>query len=244
MNEQDILDKLEKLLRLSESSEQNEAELAMKRAMDLATKYNIDLNRVSMASGKSASLEFITERTVIGQRMPIAQFFIVGILLQHFNVRILYGGNRAFGRNLVFIGTANNIAIAKKVNDYLNHVFPVLWRKYRAEKNLPLNMVQWREGKQIKISFRESYFKGLASGFSSKLSEQEQQTINSNLSESEKQKYGLVVVDHKEQLSNFMKMEWPKLVSVNKQSTGLAWETYQQGVVDGKELNVVEGYIN
>ena len=70
MNEQ-LLNKLKKLLNLSKSSNINEAELALQKATAMAAEAGIDLAMVSVkADSEAEKLEMVQETAFSGKRLP------------------------------------------------------------------------------------------------------------------------------------------------------------------------------
>lgn len=205
-NDAPILDKLEKLLRLSQSPVEAEAESAMRMAIRLATKHNIDLSRVTIQDKKQNEIKFGRVDYDVGQRMPVAQTFISPLLIRFFQVRLVYTGNRAYGRRMVFLGTEENINIAVRINEFLNHTFMYLWRTY-----------QKRNGLEVK--YRDSYLMGLALGLADKMEAEQKQTIQNFLPEaSDQQQYGLVIISQNEQLVKYEANQFTDLKSLKSRN--------------------------
>lgn len=225
-NQSSIIEKLEKLLRLSESPEQGEAESAMRMAINLATKHNIDLSKVQT---KEKKLVFSTISFNIGQRLPIAQRFITPILIKFFQVRIVYSGGRFNGRKIVYLGTDENAKMAMHVNNFLNEVFLSLWRVYSKKNNLS-------------TTYRDSYFMGLAQGFSHKMQMEQQETIQKMLPvASEREEYGLVLVSHKEQLVKYESTVFPKLGTYQSRAMTINDTVRNDGFIKGKDIHIHAG---
>jgi hypothetical protein len=148
----------------------------------------------------------------LGKRESVCQKFIYWILQNHFNVRVITGGGRYFGRRLTLIGKTKDIQIATYVNSFLNQEFMNLWHKYRKTN-------VYSETKD-----RNSYFWGLYNGLDSKLDEQSKTTESASFSSIVAARgsqaaaqvqncYALTVTSNKERLTKAMEDFYPRLRS-------------------------------
>ena len=106
-----IVEMLAKLLRLSKSANQHEAELAMERAFDLAQRHQIDLDSINLDDEER---RIVHERVKTGWRLTLERRLAINLVGAHFNVRPIFGRPE-----VTFIGTATDIAMAKYVVEFL-----------------------------------------------------------------------------------------------------------------------------
>jgi hypothetical protein len=208
-----LVEKIRKLLalgsNLNDSAEQ--AELAMKKAKELAIQNDIDLATIQVFENKKSEQPIVKGEDInLGKRESVCQKFIYWILQHHFNVKVITGGGRYFGKHLTLIGTTRDIQIATYVNSFLNQEFMRLWHQYRDENY------------DAQTKDRNSYFWGLYNGLDSKLEEQVKSTESSSFSsmvaergaqaaEQVKNCYALTVTSNKERLDKALGEFYPRL---------------------------------
>lgn len=114
-NKSDVIEKVKKLLALSKSSNQHEAELAAQRASDLMKKYQIDaavVEATSIKSGKERVADVHFE--VPDLRMKYQWVVTLGIAAAKlFDGTILVNG-RLHGTGFVFVGFESEIPMMKE----------------------------------------------------------------------------------------------------------------------------------
>lgn len=228
---QDIVSKLQKLLSLSKRGTQHEAEVAMAKAQEMAVRYNLNLSTIQTTPEAKEEPMVKGDQISMGQRLPVPTRFVSWILESHFNVRIIYWGNRDTGRKVSFIGTNKDVQMANYLFGYLNNVFMELWRAYQKESGCP-------------TSSRNSYLEGLYDSFNQKLrdskKETEQQffTTRSDAQQAQ-QNYSLMLVSHKERLNKSLHDFYPNL------RKGSGWSylnrgdygAYARGQKDGDKIS-------
>ena len=155
-----LIAKIQKLLALAESPNENEAKAAAEKAQALLVKYNLDIQSV-----QDAQLEYIEAGFEAGKTFKFHQEQIISLLQTYFFVRGIKSkscvglgetGRRVYAVKLKLVGTPTNVTVANYFFDYLNRVYLDLWEKYRAES-----------GAGVKA--KKSYFVGLTNGLSLKL---------------------------------------------------------------------------
>jgi len=222
-----ILAKLEKLVSLAGSGEEQEAKSAMETAIRIATENNIELSHLSHDARPKNEMK----KEEVGKgaaRLPVTHRFISDIIHKFFNVSIVTSGDRDSGRKIWYIGKNEDVEFAKFLSTYLENTFFRLWYAYYARNPHAKNA-------------RESYFLGLWQGLSAKLKETKQ-NIEQAISETAKNSYSLMLVDNKKELENALTVFFPKLrhtkgKDINvKSSAALA-----DGIAKGKEINVHGG---
>jgi hypothetical protein len=193
---QKILAKLEKLISLSGSNNEHEANLAMETAIRIATEHSIELSQLSQSSGEKEE-SFLKEEASDEKsaRLPITHKFISPLLQKYFQVNVVTSGNRAFGRKVWFIGKKENIDFAKFLNSYLENTFYKLWHEF------------YRVNPSQKKA-RETFFYGLYTGLDEKI-ESVKNSIVSNLSENIKTSYSLMILSDEEKMKNAVASFFP-----------------------------------
>lgn len=151
--EQKIIEKIQKLLALSESPNQNEAEAAMAKAQELMVKHNIE-----MSSVQDHDSEYINETTETFQREGVETKYVNSILTEFFFVKIIKS-NRIGFKYFNFVGEKNNVKTALHMRQYLTNTFKHLWNEYKQETGAPTKA-------------KQSFYYGLWQGFSAKMQEQ------------------------------------------------------------------------
>ena len=158
--EERIFRVLTKVLSLTGSPNEHEAQAAVQKARYLLTKYSIDL------------VEFDRERhfssrclgQVKGRRMS-HELWLASILNEFFFVEVLWAESYdaldgRSGSVLEIFGTTTNLEMAAYVYHYLLNLLDRLWEEYKTSNDIRLN----RE--------RQRYFAGVLEGFYRKLQEQ------------------------------------------------------------------------
>lgn len=156
------LRRIQKLLSMGSSPNENEAQRAMQKAHQLLVKYNIDLVHLDR--------ERRFESRALGEikgRHTTAEIWLSAILNRFFFVEVIWSQsydveNDRDGTRLHLYGTRANLEMAEYVHDYLNQLLPRLWDDYREAEGIQNN----RE--------RQRYFAGVLEGFHTKLSQQEE----------------------------------------------------------------------
>jgi Protein of unknown function (DUF2786) len=216
--ENPLIDKIEKLLRLGQSSNQFEAEAAILKAQKLALEHNIDLARCSVTEKDKEA--FAKEIIAEGSRVPVLYKFVAPILVRFFEIRCIKS-TRNRDSFIFFVGRKNNLDEGKFIYNFLIFTFYKLWK----ETGLPAHQ---------KLSF----CKGLQDGLWGKLAEAERTTLAAQEMDIQN-KFALMVKDESEALKNALstlfrvkvKFQKPKKTMVNS-------STYQNGVERGRGIEI------
>lgn len=162
-NEDDkILQKVQKLLALANSNNENEAEVAMKKAHEFIARYNVDLLAVDKERNYTSA--FIGEPALRHSRDQYA----LGALLRQFyfvltvwaSAYVLRRGK--MGRILDVVGTEANVKMAKYVHAFLTRTIKAQWLIFSTGKHLTEHQ-------------RCDFATGLVHGFQDKLLAQQQE---------------------------------------------------------------------
>ena len=229
-----LVDKIAKLLRLSASPNQHEAELALSKAKQLAVENDIDLASVSTDTMPEETYE--KDTVTFGKRKPITGKFVIWIVESHFNVSVIGSGSREEGKNINFVGKTNDIQIAIYVFHFLSQTFMSLWHKYQDDT-------------YCSARSRGSYFYGLYQGLDEKLKEAKAQAEAAKFSELEvtkgaeasseiKNAYALMVVSNKVKLTGAVEKFFPRLRH-SKCTVRLSNDdALSQGRIDGRKIEI------
>lgn len=225
------LRRIEKLLALAESSNPNEAALAMERARTLSLEYQI--GRKDESRNYTYILIALKKKT-----MPAHQSAIAGILCSHFYVdcvsRSQYDADaREHYKVLEVLGSVENVQIAEYVFWYLWRELPLLWKTY----SLP-------QGK--KRASQRSFYLGVLNGFHDKLSREKLASEVSAAAGTSNEK-SLICIDKslervlKQELKGFVQERFPRLNRSSSARSGLEVDAYHSGVARGKNLELRPG---
>lgn len=113
-----VIQKIQKLLALTQNPNEHEAALAAEKAMELVTKYNLDMAQIAVETGEKGSpVEHDT--FPMGERSSIAWSWMVNIGMavgRACYCKTLFHERR---RNLTYIGKPANIVLAKTLYRFL-----------------------------------------------------------------------------------------------------------------------------
>jgi hypothetical protein len=160
-----LIEKIQKLLALATSPNENEAKAASAKAQELMIKYNLEVSELEVKPEVGVEVFHQADNNIVSFKDKV----IASILNDHFNVYIIInveGKGRFFGNKfmrpkcLKVAGTKENIEIAKYVFDYLSVAFENAWKVYKKETNAP-------------ASAKNAFFDGLTSGFKKTLKQNE-----------------------------------------------------------------------
>lgn len=194
----DILEKIRKLLRLADTSRgatESEAQVALAKAQELMTRHNIDSALLRMERGESGP-GFTVDRSKVDlpKTLNPADLMILSLLQGHFNVKtILMPNGRATPVDI--IGSPADIDFAIYAFNYLRQTFFRCWNEFKRVHAHP---------------DKASYYRGLRDGLNTTLKEAKQRAEESYCSE-ERQTYGLVLVDQKAAIKQYVDEHYGKL---------------------------------
>ena len=164
--EEKLARKLRKVLSLTGSPNEHEAEVALRKARFLMLKYNVDL--VEMDAERQFETRYLGQ--IKGRHMSY-ELWLASILNEFFFVEVIWAHSYdalpdRMGTVLQVFGTPSNLDMAEYVYDYLTQTIHGLWESYRANRGMSSN----RE--------RQRYFAGVLEGFYRKLQHQEKRVAN------------------------------------------------------------------
>jgi hypothetical protein len=233
MNEQ-LLEKLKKLLNLSKSANQHEAELALQKATAMATEAGIDLAIVSARQvSETEKLELIQEKIDCGKRMASLQKYASWLLKKHFNVDVVYSGSAFYGRTLNILGDKKDVEFAKFVNEFVQDDMQRRWDYYKKTNNLS-------------VKYKDTFMYNVWRGLDQKLTDAKtavEQTRFAAMNESERSdtqtRYGLVVASKKQAVEGFTRKSFPRLKSTSTRVNIVSNSTIaQDGFSVGSSMSI------
>jgi len=238
MNIEIVTNKIQKLIKLSKSNNENEAKLALERAQKLAIDFDLDINEIQIKdTTKQEPIENI--KVFEFRRQPVIWKFIEFILQDYFDIRVIYSGN-----NVKFIGKPSKVEHAKLIAEYLLVIFDTLWKNYKKENNLT-------------NKDKYSYMSGLKSGIESRLIENKKKVIDekaiecSHIAPKEElvEKYNLILLNESKKIDAAVFEFYPKLRTKTHRVNALydinvASDGYNNGRNINLSGNKVAGYLN
>lgn len=211
----EVIGRISKLLSLSSSPNENEAQAAVNKARELLLRHNI------------AAVDVEKERrfghrwlgTVKG-RHPYYEQILARILNDFFFVSVIwtqtYDAARGVrGTVLGVHGTEANLQMAEYVYDYLTSVLGSLWRDYKEKGGLRGNGERMR------------YFAGVLEGFHEKLGAQEKRLAESHA----------LVWKGDAQLDAYVRYHHPS-IRVDYTRGAARTKAYEDGVAQGREVTL------
>jgi len=228
-NLSEISTKIEKLLRLSQSSNQHESELAMQKAKELAMQHDLDLSSLEASANQEVKEEFIKESVDNEGKQSSMAVFINDILVNHFKVYVVTSRVRYQSTTTHCIGRKSDIETAKFVRNFLEVTFVRLWKEFKRKYNLP-------------TTEKKTYFQGLWSGLNQKLREIEESTLKKSDIDIQN-RYALIVKNEIELRKDAAKDFFNNLkeASSKRVSTNGSLSTYLAGQQAGKDININHG---
>lgn len=224
MNREELLDTIQRLLALSSSNNEHEAQIAAARASELMMRHNIAMSEVNNYQ-QEENENWVTENIYSSGRADIEQDYICSILKQYFFVYpIKFRNYKLRVTTLKFFGDKSNVEVAKYVYNFLKRVFYETWKFYSS-----LNGLSTRH--------KQAFYLGLYTGFSEKLKNERESSLRNDL----KSANALVLVGNK--IENALTKHHPQMKPSGqaKKVTILDQEVYNKGVTVGKTINLRKG---
>ena len=209
-----VVARVQKLLALAESSNQNEAELAAATAQRIMLKYNLDLQQAGASAVTECAPMWLGEPT--GRIQP-HQRAMARLLLEHFFVQVIWisvyrplEGTR--GSVLEVCGRPENLAMAEYVHHFVLRTIERLWKAHKRS-----HRVDSDRG-------RRSFLAGAVAGLSQKLRAQR------NVAKLE----GLVWVGDA-QVQAYYRRRYPRTIKVGGRASGDR-AAYSEGMSAGQTI--------
>lgn len=220
----DIIEKIQKLLSLANSSNEHEAKLAAQKATELLTKHNLSMQDAEVSQREYEHVHYMGEKS----RQTSEQKFIFGILMDFFFIKVVCGRKTIFNeksgmyekrRTWSFFGQAHNVKIAHFVYAFLDRSFHDLYTEY-AKINVTTR------------ASRSSFYMGLYKGLKEQLGAGKKKV---------EQETGLVVVNDPG-IDDYIKDTVGKTRNVPARCSGnVDSNAYHKGVEQGKNIRIAMG---
>ena len=224
--EESILRKAKKLLALAQSSNQNEASIAMDKVQTLYEKFHLtslkDLEKPEFCT------TLINHRK---RRTEVYQTMIGSLLVKHFYVQVIH--NELFDKNslthhktIEIIGLPRHVKLAEYVYWFIFNNLPPLWKEYQKQYG--------KKG----LKSRNNYFQGVISGFGEKL---EKSKINRSIKQDHNKETQELLVQENTRLLEYLYFRHPRISRTSYSRGCDDADSYQAGKEKGRELNLHEG---
>ncbi len=226
--------RIEKLLSLAQSSNPNEAALAMERARELSIQYQIEMQ----SEQRNYTYVLINHKKKV---MPAHQSSISSLLITHFYIncvsRSQYDAEtRESHKVLEILGSVENVQIAEYVYWYLWRELPLLWDVYAKAQN-----------PQKRRASRRSFYLGVLNGFRKKLSREKAKAEPTVPGDTAGTAQSLITLDKNlehilsQELKGFVDERFPRLQKRSNNHSGLEADAYRSGVARGQTLDMRQG---
>ncbi len=210
VEENSVLRKVQKLMALAGSSNENEAEQAMIKSQQLLLKHNLESKYF-----EEKDEEKIVLKRVLKQKKENAKMRSIAHILSTFFVSTVYNRSKEH-IYLEILGTPVNVDIAEYVADFLNSELERLW--LQAQKMTSLKG----------MIAKNSFFLGLATGYCNKI-----QSLNKEYDKDIT--HALMVIEKK--LTDAKEMVYQRL-SHTKSSGNYCEKSGSLGELMGKQLSI------
>ena len=232
-----VLRKVEKLLAMTESSNENEAFLAMARVQELIGKYNLE-STLTRKKNRYVSLVINHKK----QKIDRLQRMIGGILTGYYFVDIVFSEmydsqQNTSHKTMEILGTEQNVLMAEYVYGFLRQQTDSLWENYREVHSL--------KGAAPKMSFQV----GVIAGFKKKLDLLERKSMakpdrthahGRSLDLNSTAASGELIKFNDPGLKKFVNSRFPRLTSVTSGGR-VVGEHYESGRAQGERIVVHSG---
>lgn len=209
---QKLLQKLQALLNLAGSDvNQHESDLAMQRAVEIATKYGIDLASISPKDQEAMKEEFTRDKVDDEDRKILHGEYCRCILRKFFKIDVVKTYNSNNEAVFHFIGRKSDVEFSKFLYGYLIQEFVRRWKQYLKVYN------------PVKRDYTEkkAFFFGVLCGLLDKLQEAKNKAESEGLVEVAATKhldagdleksYELMIVSESEALQSAVSTYFPKI---------------------------------
>jgi len=222
------LEKVRKLLALSDSANEHEAMLAMRKARQMVEKYDLG-DEIGGEKGETPFSNLLIN--LKRKRLESYHRAICSLLIDHFNVKIvitpLFDARELTSyKCLDIMGRCDNVQIAGYVYHFLMDRLPLMWRR------------QQKEGHTLKNG-RNSYWLGILNGFREGLTAAriagEPGTAYRDLDNN------LPAVADEAALRHFLSSRYPKVKNSRKKTAGVDPNSYEAGRRAGLRLKLHKG---
>ena len=219
MDKEKVLDRIAKLLALSDSPHEGEAKAALAKAHVLMMKHSIEEWELGKKTGKRT--EYVTQVIYRHRVLTIRRQSIAGIIHRRYNVRVVFINNRR-EKEVVIFGTKDNVENAGYVFGFLSNAFQRLYLEYNRT-----------HGYKRIHAIANAFFTGLARGFEDVLIENERR------SRAEPMGNALMVIG--KELQEAYRERFPNLNKSKTRRRKWADSVYDEGYQKGRTISINPG---
>jgi hypothetical protein len=209
-----IVEKIQKLLALSESSNENEAQLSMLKAQELLAKHKLSLEEVK---------EFKAYNSDIKEKISSVSFtkakwksHLAQLIADNFGCYHYFRSRRT--HTIAFFGREEDITVCNIVLEYAIDCIESTVKRLRYQYS--------RNGYSTK-GLENDYALGFIAGLEKKFEEQKRAN----------QEWGLVLAKDKEVVEAHSEIEFKRIIDTNTQFQGYL-EVYRKGREDGERFSI------
>jgi len=224
-----FLNRVEKLLALAQSANENEASLAMQKANELIEKYNLKIWENNTTCLYSCAIINRKKKRIEGWQRKIClilrDFFFVKTIHSNLYDPLVDQTHKT----IELLGTEENVTVAEYCYSFLENQLTCLWNTNRNKFN---NSARTE---------KNSYYHGVLAGFYDTLQKQNgkysshKNTACKNTSTARETLSSLIVAeDHN--LNAFINMRHPRLRKISNNGPRIYRNTYDDGVATGREI--------
>jgi len=222
-----LLEKVRKLLALSESANEHESLLAMRKAREL-------IDQHGLTTDGSVSEYCTLVINLGGKRISSHHRAIASILIDHFQVEVVLSttydaATCTSGKCLDLIGRPGQVKVAEYIFYFLTNRLESLWLKQRQ-----IRPSRGRTGKN-------SYNLGVLRGFREKLADKKPARETGMRPDPARAATNLPVPLSNPERDQFLACRYPRLRNTRGRSVNIDREHYQAGQEDGRRLELRAG---
>ena len=225
-----ILEKVKKLMALAGSSNEHESFLAMKKANELMIKYNI--GRFENNTQDRYTYKIICHKK---KRVENYQRRICTIIWKYFFVEVVFSSlfdakKGETYKSIEFLGTDENVKMAEYVYYFLLNNLESLWKVYNEATN-------------VGYKHKRSYWLGILDGFSKKMEliDNSELLNKKNYTDLKTNNIGALIRQNDDILKEFISLRFPRLKSYRANASTVFYTAFNDGVEEGKKLNISRG---
>lgn len=216
------IEKIQMLLALGKSNNKHEAESALAKAHDLMLRYKITQGQVAahtpLEENPMHRMSFVVDR----KRRTMQDTYVLWVLNDHFGVNTVYS-NLYDSIRYTMMGRKSDVEVAEYLYHFITRFFDDQWDTYCKE-----NPVQGRGRRKD----HKSFFHGCYEGIKAVLKESKQRVVTET---------GLVPVDDKAAISEYVAAQFPRLRSVNVSFSLHSGSAREAGQVAGRKFSHTRG---
>ena len=215
-----IIEKIKKLLALSTSSNENEAQAAIAKAQEMLAKYKLSMKDIDGTNTASKNVK--NHATDVTFKKATWKGLLASVIADNFCCYSYFNTFRT--HRIVFMGLTEDVETASAVFEYAV--------EYIVAKTRQLKKKYYRLGESTK-GLENDYAQGFIKGLSQKYETQKQKN----------QEWALVLIKPQIVVREYKNMKFrKKSVNVGSKFSGFD-SAYEQGRMDGNNFEMISGHI-